>query len=222
MVSKALVIGAAALVTGGIAVAAAAGPGGRSRTEQPKYEVVQRFDKMELRRYEARLVAEVRVEAEDGDQASRAGFRLLGNYIFGANQVGDEIAMTAPVEQRAASQKIEMTAPVEQRLEGGGDGTAAYTIRFTMPRKWTLETIPKPTNDRVKLLEAPAQCMFVDRFSGSPSPAKVGDRAARVEAAALDAGLTVLAAHTYARYDPPWIPGPFRRNEILFPVQCPG
>lgn len=218
MVKKALVIGAAALVTGGIAVAAAAGPVGRSQIEEPEYEVLERFEKLELRRYEPRLVAEVVIEAEDGQQAARAGFRHLGNYIFGANEVGGEIAMTAPVEQRATSAKIEMTAPVEQRET---ETPGRFTVRFTMPRKWTMETIPKPTDKKVRLVEAPAACMFVKRFSGSPSPDKVARKASEVEAAAVEAGLTVLGTHTYARYDPPWVPGPFRRNEILFPVQCP-
>lgn len=217
MLRKVLVTGAAVLVTGGVAVAAAAGPVGRSRLEEPKYEVLRTIDKMEVRKYEPRLVAEVEIEAEDSEQATRAGFQYLGNYIFGANDGGGEIAMTAPVEQ-SASTKIDMTTPVEQKAT---DTDGRYTVRFTMPRKWTMETIPKPTNSKVKLVELPGSCMFVKRFSGSPSPAKVARRADEIEAAAREAGLKVLGEHTYARYDPPWIPGPFRRNEILFPVQCP-
>lgn len=217
MLKKVLVTGAAALVTGGVAVAAASGPVGKSRIEEPKFEVVRTFDRMELRKYEPRLVAEVEVEAEDGEQASGMGFRILASYIFGANDGGGEIAMTAPVEQSATT-KIEMTAPVEQRASGS---SGRYTVRFTMPRKWTMESIPKPTNDRVRLVELQSACMFVKRFAGSPGHQKVSRKAAEVEEAAREAGLTVLGQHTYARYDPPWVPGPFRRNEIMFPVQCP-
>merc|ERR1711924_350016 len=68
----------------------------------------------------------------------------------------EKIAMTAPVVTRPSSgdskgQKIAMTAPVvttksDDQSDGGG-----YWMQFIMPSKWTLETLPTPTDPNVKL-----------------------------------------------------------------------
>ena len=77
--------------------------GVRSGTEQPAYEVVERIgDDVEIRRYGERLAAEVTVEAEDEMAARNEAFRILADYIFGANRAAEEIAMTATRRGRAA------------------------------------------------------------------------------------------------------------------------
>ena len=70
--------------------------------------------------------------AADEEAARNEGFRRLARYIFGANH---------------ARQKIAMTAPVAQRREGDG----GWVIRFFMPAKWTLDTLPGPDDERVEL-----------------------------------------------------------------------
>ena len=47
--------------------------------------------------------------------------------------------MTAPVEQQKGS-KIAMTAPVQQQSQGD-----TWSVRFIMPKNWTIETLPAPT-----------------------------------------------------------------------------
>lgn len=100
----------------------------------------------EVRDYPALVVAEVTVEGEQKEAASK-GFRLLAGYIFGANKKRQRIAMTAPVAQQAAGENIAMTAPVAQTQ--GAAGT--WVVRFTMPSAWTLETLPVPNDARVTL-----------------------------------------------------------------------
>ena len=78
--------------------------------------------------------------------AQRSGRRLAG-YIFGGNSRRAAIAMTAPVAQ--SSQKIAMTAPVAQSPGKGGGSV----IRFYLPAKWSLQTLPVPNDDEVRLVE---------------------------------------------------------------------
>ena len=113
-------------------------------SETPAYTVESKQEGFEIRRYEGRLVAEVEVEG-DPNTASNAGFRILANFIFGANEARSEVAMTAPVDRRPA-EAIEMTAPVDRRAsksKGEGDderyrhfcaGRGAGLAAFTAPQ----------------------------------------------------------------------------------------
>lgn len=181
----------------------------RNRVEIPKYKVEADYGGFEVRRYEPRLVAEVTVSG-DGHQASNAGFRILADFIFGNNSTRTEVAMTAPVDRTA--QKIAMTAPVDRTASGEDE----WVVAFTMPSKYTRETLPEPNDKRVRIRELPARRYAVLRFSGAPSEAAV-ERKIRDFVALVDASDLVRtgAEPIYARYDPPWIIGPLRRNEIF-------
>ncbi len=96
--------------------------GAAMATEEPKYTVLKQTEDFELRRYDEQLVAQTWVTG-DQDAASRAGFKILADYIFGNNSAANgkirKISMTAPVTMQSEtkkgsgkSQKIAMTAPV--------------------------------------------------------------------------------------------------------------
>ena len=105
-------------------------------TEEPKYSVVEKEPPFEVRAYAPMIVAEVQVDG-DLDEASSQGFRLIAAYIFGQNQVGEKIAMTAPVmveDQKQKSAKIAMTVPVGIESNAG-----KWTVSFVMPSEYTME-----------------------------------------------------------------------------------
>jgi hypothetical protein len=187
----------------------------RAGVESPTYAVESEHEGWEVRRYGARLVAEVDVEGTPRE-ATSAGFRLLADFIFGNNVARDEIAMTAPVD-RTRSEKIAMTAPVDRTAKGD-----RWTVAFTMPSEYTLETLPRPNNPKVHIREIPPQTYAVMRFRGSPSEPVVQRRMDDLQRKVADAGLTADgSAPTYARYDPPWTPGFLRRNEIFVRLALP-
>ena len=72
--------------------------------EKPKYKVLKRDGKFEIREYEEQILAEVEIEG-DWSSALNRGFRVLAGYIFGANKVKSKIAMTAPVTEERGYQK---------------------------------------------------------------------------------------------------------------------
>ena len=71
-----------------------------SNVEKPDYQILNKSDNIEIRQYQAMLIAEVRISG-DRSIAIKEGFRLLADYIFGNNRVNKKIAMTAPVQQQA-------------------------------------------------------------------------------------------------------------------------
>ena len=87
--------------------------------------------------------------------------------------------MTAPVAQQPGSvpgQKIAMTAPVSQRA--GADGE--WVIRFFMPADKSLESLPEPDDDAIKLVTVPEETVAVRRFTGSRSRRAVASQTAEL------------------------------------------
>lgn len=212
---KWLLTGIAALAVAIPATFAAGAVASGDELEAPAYAVEQTFDDFEIRVYEPRLLAHVTVEGS-ARRASNAGFRILANYIFGNNVGQEKVAMTAPVDQQR-SEKIAMTVPVDRKQRAD-----QWVITFTMPSKYTLDSIPKPNDDRVELEFVPKERYAVVRFSGAPSDREVQRRMDALASAVERAGLeTTGEPPTYSRYDPPWTLPFLRRNEVALQLVLP-
>lgn len=186
-----------------------------SSIEQPTYAIVIANDIMEVRDYPALVVAEV-TRRGDRNSAVRAGFGPLAGYIFAKNRAGDSISMTAPVTQQR--QRIAMTAPVTQ-TSSASDTDDAWLVRFIMPSRYTLDTLPKAAGDDVRLLNVPAARRAAIRFSGVATDALIATNEAALRQWLALRGIEILSAPTYAYYNDPFTPGPLRRNEVLFDVK---
>jgi hypothetical protein len=181
--------------------------------EETKYEVRGKKGDFELRRYADHVVAETLVNGSF-DEAGNEGFRVLAAYIFGANVKSEKIAMTAPVSQEPRSEKIEMTAPVGQ--QPGGD---AWRITFTMPSRYTMDTLPRPTDARVVLRTVPGKLVAALRYAGSWSEKRYEKKKSMLASIIASEGLETAAEPVFARYNPPFVPPFFRRNEVLIEVR---
>ncbi|NJD35528.1 MAG: heme-binding protein [Betaproteobacteria bacterium] len=175
-------------------------------TDEPAYKVVGTYDTFEVRHYEPYIVAETLVRGA-ADEVGNQGFKLLAGYIFGGNKGARKIEMTAPVAQ--APTKIAMTAPVLQSASGD-----AYVVQFAMPREWTLETLPEPSDARVTLRAMPARTLAVIAYSGTWSQGRYEEHLKKLQDGLAQAGLTWQGEAFWARYDPPWTLWFLRRNEI--------
>ena len=91
--------------------------------EMYPYLVVKKYDAFEVRKYEASLFTTVTLPPNSYKESSSQGFSALAGYIFGGNERGEKIAMTAPVGVRPT-----------------GD---AWVISFTMPTASSLATLPR-------------------------------------------------------------------------------
>lgn len=184
--------------------------------EKLAYRVVDEDGAFELRQIEPHLVAETFVEG-DFDQVGSEGFRRLVKYIGGANERSAEIAMTAPVVQEPEAEKIAMTAPVGQQESGG-----RYRVTFVMPSRYTLETLPRPTDERIRLRAEPERSMAAIRYSGFWSRSRYDEHERKLRDWIAGRGLEPAGEPVWARYDPPFMPWFLRRNEVLIEVSEPG
>ena len=183
-------------------------------TDRQPYAVVTRYPGFELRLYPAHLVAEVDVEGSFADAGNRA-FGLLAGFISGANSVRAKVAMTAPVVQEPASARIAMTAPVVQEPAGA---SGHHVIAFVMPEQYTVDTLPTPTDARVRIREVPAHLAAVRSYRGRWSEKIYRGQLSDLRAEVAETDLHVTGEPRFARFDPPWTPWFLRHNEVVLPL----
>jgi hypothetical protein len=193
--------------------------------EQPRHRVVLSAGNAELRQYEPMLLAEVSVEGER-NAAAREGFKLLARYIFGGNQRQQSIAMTAPVIQTPGagpSERIAMTAPVMQAPAGPAaeGGAQRWTVAFMLPSSYTLDTLPRPLDERVQFRLAAGEQRAAVRFSGFSTAANLGQHREQLIAFVRERGWQMLGEPVVAFYDDPFTLPWNRRNEWWVAVQVP-
>ncbi|TRW86332.1 heme-binding protein [Mycolicibacterium sp. 018/SC-01/001] len=184
--------------------------------EEPHYIARPLTDRVQIRQYGSRIAAETTVSGEK-QKALNTGFRRLAGYIFGGNHRDTEIAMTAPVSQAAgkgANEEIAMTAPVSQT----GNADEGWTVRFFMPSKWSLETLPEPDDENVRLVTVPPQTVAVLSFTGDRSAAAVAARGEELRTTLQDNGIEPKSEPTAWFYDPPWTLPFRRRNEVVIDI----
>lgn len=177
-------------------------------TEEPNFEVIKRFDNVELRQYAPYVVAEVVLNATAQEAGSQA-FPILAGYIFGKNKGEKKFAMTAPVTQTAVPVRMDMTAPVTQAAVAGG-----MLVQFVLPKGVTLATAPEPVDPRVKLRLVPADTWAVIQYSGTWSQTNYQEHLDQLKAILERAGVTTQGEPVLARYNSPFTPWFMRRNEI--------
>lgn len=186
-----------------------------SQVNEPKFKIIQSTDSIEVREYPPLIVAEVQVEGERKEAISQ-GFRMLADFIFGNNAPNVEIAMTAPVMQQQKGTKIAMTAPVMQQAL---DDRGHWKIRFVMPDEYTLENLPKPNNNQVKILSIPAKRYVVIRFSGFAGKESLNQHLEELNSYIKKEKISTTDEPIYAFYNPPWTLPFLRRNEIMIELK---
>ncbi|MEO8443753.1 MAG: heme-binding protein, partial [Gammaproteobacteria bacterium] len=145
-------------------------------------------------------------------------------YITGNNRARADIAMTTPVVQQPdrardrPGEKIAMTAPVTQQADADGGPGSGYRVAFMLPAGYTRETVPAPLDPQVQIIATPARLVATLRYSGRAS-AELHNRKERdLRGWMATRQLVATGDAISAQYNAPFIPGPFRRNEVLIPV----
>lgn len=211
---------------------------GKISVETPKYTVIESKDDYEIRKYPPSVIAQVTYDPSqfEGNNKNKedtrflvkskdAGFTLLAKYIgaFGSpqNTRPEKIAMTAPVITKTAptaAEKIAMTAPVVTK--SSGDDKKIVTMQFLLPSKYQkAEDAPKPSDERVVIVEEGERKYGVVRFGGIATDEVVAEKVEKLKKNLERDGHKVIGDHVLARYNPPWTLPMFRTNDVMIPVE---
>jgi len=183
-------------------------------TETLDYTILKKDGRFEIRRYASYIVAEVAVPG-NYNSALLKGFRILADYIFGNNRSQQHIAMTSPVMQSPTpSERIEMTTPVLARKAAANQ----HIISFVVPRKYSMDTLPEPVSGDIHFRTVQAHRAAVIRFSGYLNSRTKTARSKELQNWLESRGIRPEGDFVSCQYNPPWILGIFRRNEVMVAV----
>lgn len=182
-----------------------------AKYEEPDYEILEKSQEIELRKYPTVIAAQVELEGSWDDSADKA-FRILAGYIFGKNSSRQKIAMTVPVTESGGSEKIAMTVPVTSSTSDG-----KMLMRFYMPSKYRMETLPEPIDKRIKFLEVAPVSYAVIKFSGFANKENIDRHESKLKKFVQEKNLKVKGSAIRAFYNPPWTLPFLRRNEVWIP-----
>ena len=160
--------------------------------EEAKYEVIQKNEIYEVRKYSDRLA----VETFDSNQNS--GFRKLFNYISGNNKTNKKISMTTPVT----------------RIEKNGN----MTMQFYLPSKYNQDSTPEPLSNEVKIVNIEGGYYAVLRYSGRASDKNFIRYKEILEEELKKNNISVISPSIRATYDSPFTLPMNRRNEAMFKI----
>jgi hypothetical protein len=172
---------------------------GNSGVEIAPYTVLQKEEPYELRHYE-RLVL-VTTPYEDIEE-QRNPFMRLFDYISGANDGTQEIAMTAPVFMDR-------------------QGNTSETMSFVLPESFSLESAPEPENSAVKLEELKNYTVATVTFNGLLGTENIEEHNELLNQWIAKMDLETIGPAKVAGYNPPYTIPWMRRNEVLIPVKMP-
>lgn len=186
---------------------------GERTAEEAAYSLLKSDGEYEIREYESMILAETTV---DGDYRSTSGkaFSKLAGFIFGDNKAASNIDMTTPVLQEQGGEEITMTAPVIQKKTG-----EKWVTAFVMPRKYTMETIPKPLDKDIVLKEIPGGMVASIRYSGLHSEKNIAGYAEKLNKWIVQNGYRPVSRPRAATFDPPWTLPFLRRNEVHIDIE---
>ena len=165
--------------------------------EQASYKVIIKEGNFEVRFYDPMVVA----VSTENDLKGHSGFNILFSFISGQNK---------------ESKKISMTAPVLNNLDG-----EKLTTAFVMPKQYSMEGLPQPKNPELQFKEIPERYMASITFSGNINQEIIDKKKQELIMWLKEKNISTLGSAELARYNPPFIPGFLKRNEVIIEVNHP-
>jgi len=161
--------------------------------EEAKYEVTNKNEIYEIRKYSDRLAVET---SRDGIDSN---FRKLFNYISGRNDTQEKISMTTPVTQ----------------VEKNGN----MTMQFYLPSKFNSDNVPVPSREDVRIINIEGGYYAVLRYSGRASDRNFIKHKEILEKELKNNNISIISPPIRATYDSPFTLPMNRRNEAMFKVE---
>ena len=169
-----------------------------NRTEQQKYNLIQKNKDFEIRFYPASTFATIESNAKTFKELSYPGFRKLAGYIFGGNEANAQISMTSPVHMDV--------------------NDSVSTMSFVMPSTYNKTNLPKPKDSNVRIVMSQDEYVAVIRFGGYANDKELKFYIEKLKDLLSKKGIKTLGHYRYLGYNPPYqIFG--RRNEIIVSVE---
>ncbi len=163
--------------------------------EAPKYEVIKKDRKFEIRLYEEFDTTSV----DEKKLSGYSGFNLLFSYISGNNQNQEKISMTVPV--------------INEFNE------SSMSMEFVVPSKYKGTNIPIPTNPNLITKHYPKHHAASISFSGLSTSRHVEKEKNKLDVWMKDNHVVSTGPYRLARFNTPFSLPFLRHNEIIVDIE---
>ena len=158
-------------------------------TPRPPYSVIERLtSKADIRLYEEQHWISTPYRNDD------TSFMVLGSYIFGKNETGEKVAMTAPV-------------------------ITDDNMTFILPEGVSPENAPAPDGQMIDFTTVPSRKIAALRFSGYALPNRVEKKQEKLLEMLNTNDIQTVGSPFLMRYNDPATPPYLRRNEVAIEVK---
>jgi hypothetical protein len=164
--------------------------------ESPNYTVLFKDKNFEIRSYDEFMLATTKTK-KDPKQSS--GFNNIFNYITGDNNTNQKISMTTPVISTQEDNKL--------------------ITSFYMPTRFNEDNLPKPNSNNVYIERFEKALFGVIKFSGSWKEKNYLKHDLLLKQYIERNGYNIISKRYLFRYQPPFIPSVFRRNELAYIIE---
>ena len=168
-----------------------------NKTEEQKYSVILKDKEFEIRFYPSATIATINSGAKTYKELSGPGFRKLAGYIFGGNETGTSISMTAPVHMDI--------------------NDSVSSMSFVMPSSYNEKNLPKPNDPNVLIRKTADEYVAVIQFGGYASDKDLAFYSRKLHDILEKRGITSYGHARYLGYNPPF-QLINRRNEVIVSV----
>lgn len=155
------------------------------------YEVITSSPRFEVRKMGEYFVVKSSVKENMGYE----GFNDCFRYISGDNETGQKFSMTTPVINKLDDQRMQDTA-------------------FVLLNQ---DQFPNP-HGHARVEKVSSSTMVVIKFKGNISKAIIHQKIQELKAYISSQNYDIKDGPWLARYNPPFIPGFLKRNEIMMEV----
>jgi len=157
--------------------------------EQPDYELLQKINKVEIRKYKQSRILTTRAST------SSNAFSKLSSYIFGKNKEKQKIAMTAPVlTESTDNNKVRMV--------------------FYLPKKYEDNETPTPFMEDITTEKQEERTVAIIRFHGRMTYKRREKHTDKLLEILHENNIQTQGSLFFLNYSDPFVPPPLKLNEI--------
>lgn len=163
--------------------------------ETLQYTVIHDEGQIQIREYDNILLASTKTPI---NKYQDSGFNNVFQYISGNNKSNTKISMTTPVVTYESDEEI---------ITG-----------FYVPSKYNKETVPEPASSNVFINEITKSLFAVIQFRGTWNKKNYDKHDQLLQDYISKNNYNITSVRYVFRYQPPFVPGVFRRNEIAYQI----
>ena len=169
-----------------------------SKYQEPRFNLISKHKNIEIREYNNNLIIRTSKLNSNSEQ-NNSMFRVLANYIFGANSNNEQIPMTAPVITKQSNNNYEMI--------------------FFILNKNTINELPLPDNKNVLIDSLNLHKTISIKFGMWASDKRINFYKKKLDNYIKKNSIIINSNLMVAQYNSPWVMPPFRRNELIYKIK---